>query len=116
MGVLTERTARGDVLIRRGVTTTWAVRWQQSVDGVTFAPVDLSTWTGRLLLRGLAGELWLDALVACDTSGLAVATVTPEHTAADVWAGRAGGQWRIDLTAPDGHIERVGDGYFHLEG
>lgn len=115
MSVLAEATGRGDVLLRRGVTNRWGVRWQQSTDGVYFSSVDLTAWTGVLELRGPSGERWLERLTTTDVTGLAVATVTPEDLAGPEWNGRAGGAWLINLTAPDGHIERLADGYFLLE-
>lgn len=116
MSVLTENTGRGDVVIRRGVTTEWGVRWERSVDGgATFAPVDLEGWAGVLELRSLHSELWLSKPVTGDASGLVIATITPPDTASAVWAGRSNGTWLINMTDPDGRIERLGDGYFYLE-
>lgn len=116
MSVLSENTGRGDVLIRRGVTTEWGVRWERSEDGgVTFEPVDLSAWTGVIELRSAHADVWLTKPVAGDASGLAVATIDPVDTADPVWAGRAGGNWLINMTDPDGRVERLGDGYFSLE-
>lgn len=116
MSVLTEATGRGDVLIRRGVTTQWGVRWERSIDGgATFEAVDLSDWTAVLELRSPLGEVWLSKAVTTDASGLAVATIDPADTADPEWGGRSSGSWLINATAPDAHVERLADGYFAFE-
>jgi hypothetical protein len=115
MSVLAQATGRQDVLLRRGVTETWGVRWEQSEDGSTFTPVDLSAWTGVVELRSMSNDVWLSKPVIGDSSGLAAATITPADTAAPEWVGRPSGTWLINMTAPDGRVERLGDGYFYLE-
>lgn len=116
MSVLAEATGRGDVLIRRGVTTEWGVRWERSVDaGVTFAPVDMLGWAGVVELRSIQSDLWLTKSVGCTDDGLAIVTLDPDDLAAPEWGGRSQGTWLINVTDPDGRVERLGDGYFYLE-
>lgn len=115
-GVLAENTGRGDVLIRRGVTTEWGVRWERSVDGgVTFELVNMLGWSGVVELRSVMSDLWLSKPVACSDDGSAVVTLTPADTADVVWAGRSQGTWLMNVIDPDGRVERLGDGYFYLE-
>jgi hypothetical protein len=115
MSVLAEATGRGDVLLRRGVNNEWGVRWERSEDGARFEPVDMTTWIGVLELRSVQSELWLSKPVSGGASGLVIATVQPADTAGLAWAGRAAGTWLINMTDPDGRVERLGDGYFYLE-
>lgn len=115
MSVLTENTGRGDIALIRGATNQWGVLWEQSVDGADYQPVNLTGWTGALELRSTLGDVWLSVPVLPSVSGLTTITVTPEHLADVAWAGRSGGTWAVNLTAPDGHVERLAAGYFHLE-
>lgn len=115
MSVLSESTGQGDVVLFRDATNRWGIRWEQSEDGTTFSPVDLTGWTGVLQLRSSLGDVWLSVPTVSEVSGLTTATVTPADLAASAWAARPGGSWTITLTAPDGHSERLGQGYFHLE-
>jgi hypothetical protein len=117
-GVLTEATATADKLLRRGVTERWTVRCEQD-RGQGFVPQDLSGWTGVVVIEGSFGEEWLTLPVSTDPVALkdGFATVTvPASTLTDVvWAGRKSGSWRMDMTAPDGHVERLGDGAIRIE-
>lgn len=115
MSVLMQDTGRGDVLLIRGTTNVWAVRWEQSADGITYAPVNLSGWTGVLELRSPLEDIWLSKSVSTSVDGVTVMTVTPADLSAPAWTARSGGSWAVNLTAPDAHVERLGQGYFHLE-
>ena len=115
MSVLMQDTGRGDIALTRGTTNRWGVLWETSTDGAMFAPVDVSAWTGVLELRSPMGEVWLSVPVVTSLTGLTTMTVTPAHLAGEAWAGCAGGTWAVNLTAPDGRVERLAQGYFHLE-
>lgn len=108
-------TGRGDIALTRGATNRWGVLWETSNDGTTFAPVDVSAWTGMLELRSPMGDVWLSVPVVTSLSGLTTMIITPAHLAGEAWAGRAAGSWAVNLTALDGRVERLAQGYFHLE-
>lgn len=116
MSVLAQNTARGDVLIRRGVSDTWGVKWEQKTDPQgTYEPVDLSDWSGVCQLRSDAGDVWAELPVTTSVDGLTKVVVPAAALTGPEWAGRRSGNWLINLTAPDAHVERLGDGYFYLE-
>ncbi|MDR6868725.1 hypothetical protein J2Y69_003349 [Microbacterium resistens] len=115
MSVLSPGLALGDVILIRGVTNEWAVLWEHSTDGITFAPKNLSGWTATLVLRSPLGETWLSVPAFPSVNGTTVARATPAHLAAPEWAARSGGSWALTLTDPTGRVERLGQGYFHLE-
>ncbi|ABR10483.1 tail protein [Microbacterium phage Min1] len=115
MGALSEHVARGDVILYRGTTNVWGINWENSSDGAAFAPKDLTGWTGELELWSPDGELWAKLPAVPSANGVTTMTVRRDDLAAPVWATRAGGAWAVNVTAPDGHTERLGDGHFHLE-
>lgn len=115
MGVLTEATGQGDVVLVRGATNRWGVMWEQSTDRATYTPVDLSGWSGLLVLRSPMGDVWASIPVFPSISGLTEITVGAADLVDPAWAGRAGGSWAVNLTDPDGRIERLAQGYFHME-
>ena len=116
MSVLTQSTARQDVLLRRGVTTEWGIRWEHSDDGGhTFAPVDWAGWTGTVELVSLLGDVWWSAPVSLEASGLARLTVPADALTDPVWATRPQGEWRANITHTDGRVDRLGDGYIYVE-
>ncbi|WP_424936664.1 MULTISPECIES: phage tail protein [Bacteria] len=115
MSVLTEDSGRGDVILFRDAVNRWGVEWQQSTDGATFAPKDLSGWAGELVLKSSLGETWARLPATTSANGVTTFTVTPDTLKDPAWDAREGGDWHVTITAPDGHTERLADGYFHLE-
>lgn len=115
MGVLSQTVARGDLLLRRGVDEAFAVRWLWD-EGDGFKPKDLTEWTATCELRSPSGDVW--ASLDCETTadGLAFVRIPAELYESPEWAGRAQGTWRIDGIESAGRVERLGDGYFYLEG
>ncbi|WP_051701744.1 hypothetical protein [Mycetocola saprophilus] len=114
MSVLAQNTARADVLLRRGVSETWGVRWEQD-SGSGYAPVDISTWSGTVQLRSDTGEVWAEFPVQTFTDGLATVTIAADALTTPIWATRGAGNWRMNITNTSGHVERLADGYFYLE-
>lgn len=114
MGVLTDPVARGDMLLRRGITNEWAVKWEQSTDGVTYQPVSMAGWSATAELLSLTGEVWLSITAFPSSNGVTVARIGPTVLTSEAWRGRTQGAWR--MTATNGtRVERLGDGYFYLE-
>lgn len=117
-GVLTQATARQDILLRRGVTEMWTVRCTQD-RGAGYVAQDLTGWTGQMTIESPFGVVWLTRPVSTDPvalrDGFATVTVPASALAAAVWAGRREASWRLDMTAPDGHVERLADGAIRIE-
>jgi len=117
-GVLAQATARQDILLRRGVTETWTVRCTQD-RGSGFVAQDLTGWTGQVTIEGPFGEVWLTLPVSTDPvallDGFATVTVPASTLTGAMWAGRREATWRMDMTAPDGHVERLADGAIRIE-
>lgn len=107
---------RHDVLLRRGVTTEWGIRWETTPDGGrTYAPVAWAGWAGTLTLRSVRGEEWVTLPVSLEPGGLCRVTVPAVALTGAVWAGRAHGTWAVVLTGPAGRVERLAGGIFYLE-
>lgn len=113
-GVLTQAIGRQDVLIRRGVSARWGVRWEQD-DGTGFRPVDLLAWSGTLRISSPRGDVWVEQPVQLTADGHAIADLSAAVTSPDAWAGRPYGAWTITATSPDGHVERLGEGTIRIE-
>jgi hypothetical protein len=110
-----DRTVRADLLLRRGSSIRRAIVTEvQTEAGGPFAPLDMSGWTGRFLMAGPDGTLWCQQPLAFTVDGYSIVDIDPTAFAGDVWAGRRSGVWRMEATAPDGHVERLGEGYWHL--
>lgn len=114
MSVIGQATGRGDILLRRGVTDSFAVRWEQDT-GTGFTPVDLSGWSAVCVIGSPQGEEWLTVPCTVSTDGLSEATFAHTLFVAPEWAARTHGEWYMNATSPDNTIERLGDGYFYLE-
>jgi len=115
-GVLAENVGRGDVLLLRGVTNPWSVKWkQQTESGGAFNPVDLTDYTCKFEMR----LPWSDDVAysrLCDAhgvDGIAAVYIPPDAFRDAVWAGRRSGEWRITATK-NGITELLGWGYWHL--
>lgn len=115
MSVLSRESGRGDLHIRRGVSEAYAVSWTWD-EGHGPYPVDLTDWTAECVLRSPQGDVWLTVPCTTHADGLAVARFSHDAFADPVWAGRPQGSWHMNATSPTGHVERLGDGYFYLEG
>lgn len=116
MSVLAQATARGDILLRRGVTTEWGVRWEHSSDGgKTYELVNMTGWIGTLELRSPAGDVWL-TLALEPGNGLCRVVVPADALASPEWAARSSGTWLVNVTDAEGQVDRLGDGYFYMEG
>lgn len=116
MPVLDQSVARGDVIIRLGATTTWAVRWTRSVDGQAPAPVPLDGYGATLELRSPYGDLWLSQ--SCRIyyrDGIAEVTIRPADVPRSEWGSRTSGSWLINAFTLGGQVTRLADGYFYLE-
>jgi hypothetical protein len=114
MSVLAQKTARADILLRRGVSESWAVRWEQD-SGTGYLPVNISAWSGVVQLRSDAGDLWAEFQVTTFPDGLAQVDLPADAFADPVWGARGAGNWVMNITDPSGHVERLADGYFYLE-
>lgn len=116
MSVLVQATARGDVLLRRGITEEWGIRWEHSTDGGrTFEPVSWAGWSGELQLTSITGEVWAARPVSLEAGALCRVVIPHDLLAGAEWAARSQGAWSVTLTHDDGRRERLADGYFYLE-
>ena len=111
-GVIAENTGRGDILLLRGVTNRWAVKWERDQGGGV-QPVDLTDYTCRFEMRLPGG----DAIIYsqdCDAHGLdgvAAVYIPPAAFTNPVWAGRTSGEWRITASRSVS-TELLGWGYW----
>lgn len=95
MGVLTQATARGDVLLHRGADNGFGVRWLDSQDGGrSFAPVDLAGWSAACVLSDVEGREVRRVPCAVGADGVAFAALRP----ADLAGLPSSGRWKIDAT------------------
>jgi hypothetical protein len=113
-GVLAENAGRGDILLQRGITNRWAVKWERN-SGSGFQPVDLTDWACMFEMR-LAGSDGVAYSRACDAhgaDGIAAVYIPPDAFTDLVWLSRPSGEWRITATRND-VTELLGAGYWHL--
>jgi hypothetical protein len=110
-----DRTVRADLLLRRGTSIRRGIQTTvQTETGGPFAPLDMSGWTGVFVLSSPSGVEWWRTSVSCTRDGWTIVDVQSTAFSPDVWNDRKTGVWRIEATAPDGHVERVGEGYANI--
>jgi hypothetical protein len=110
-----DRTVRADLLLRRGSSIRRVIITEvQTEQNGPFASLDMSGWTGRFLLAGPDGTQWWSTPLTMTADGYAIVDIPSTAFSADIWAGRRSGIWHMEATAPDGHVERLGEGYWHL--
>lgn len=109
------RTVRADLLLRRGTSMRRAIVTQaQTAANGPFEPLDMSGWKGFLVLAGPDGTAWYQQPLAFTADGYAIADIPSTALLPDAWDSRLSGAWRMQATAPDGHVERLGEGYWRL--
>ncbi|KAE8127288.1 hypothetical protein [Bifidobacterium tibiigranuli] len=110
-----DRTVRADLLLRRGSSIRRAVVTEvQTTQTGPFAPLDMSGWTGRFVLAGPDGTWWWSTGLTLTADGYAIVDIPPDAFKSDVWYGRRSGIWRMQVMGTDRHVERIGEGYWHL--
>lgn len=115
MSVLVDSAGYADLLIRRGVTLKFGVRWEHSADGGgTFAPVDVTGDTAELVLASTHGEEWYRVAASPVAGGLVQVTVPAAVTAGEAWRKRNRGIWWLNLTR-QGEVVRLAEGAFVLD-
>ncbi|RRD61623.1 hypothetical protein [Leucobacter sp. OH1287] len=113
MAVLSEAVGYQDIVLRRGADNHWGCRWEQSTDGVTFSPKNLTTGVCTLRLMSAAGVEWLSKTVEGGVDGLASCVVSKADLSAAAWADRKAGVWLLDWGS-GGETVRIAEGAFAL--
>lgn len=113
MHVIDDSPARGDFVLRRGVTNDIGSRWMEDrLDGSGYRPKDLTGYTAELRMEYAGSEVYSQPC-ECTSLGLVYCAVPPE--AFGLWPdSRQQGEYAIDATAPDGRVTRVAEGYWHM--
>ena len=107
-GVLTEQFGRQDIAFARGTTFAWDVAWNRSVDGgVTFNPVDLSSWVCRLLMYDQYDQTIYETQIDAGSDGLAHAVIPADVSSSDEWRAYTNGNWRVLATQASGNALSV---------
>lgn len=110
-----DRTVRADLLLRRGTSIRRGIQTTvQTETGGPFAPLDMSGWTGFFVMAGSDGTEWYRRPLMFSADGYATIDIPSTTFLPDIWIGRSSGIWRMEATAPDGHVERLGEGYWHM--
>ena len=118
MAVTGKKVGRLDIRLVRGDTQRVGGRWRKhNLTTGQITPVDLTGWAGTLELRSPDGsEIWYEQ--ACQTmtaDGYALADIPATAFAADVWATRRTGQWKVAVrNRLTGERTTVGWGYWTL--
>lgn len=103
-GVLMDSFARQDFAFARGTTFLFDVGWKQSSDGgLTFKPVDLSSWSCRFLMYDQYDQPVFEELVTnVSSDGRLHVEIPAGVTSQPEWDAYSNGNWRVLATQASG--------------
>lgn len=107
---------RQDIAVAVGTTQAIGFRWFKATDpaGSDKEAVDLSAYTGTVLLESLGGDPWLEFSPSLHFDGMCEVALTPTMTSGPEWGARDSGRWSVTVTAPDGTVTCIAAGYVRV--
>ncbi|MCI2186251.1 hypothetical protein [Bifidobacterium tibiigranuli] len=107
-------TVRADLLVHAGTSMRYGIQTLvQSETGGEYMPLDMSQWTGQFVLATEDGAILWQRALWFSKDGWAVIDIN-KNVFNDGTLSYTGGLWRMKATAPDNHVERLGEGYWTL--
>lgn len=116
MAVMTDPVTRRDWLLHRGADETWAWRLLKDVgDGNRPTGMDVRSWTATLELSLPDGtSVYTRGADRMTSDGFVWFDIPYTAFAADVWAARPTGTYKVTATTDTGDRILIGDGHWAL--